>query len=229
MITDLHEILSEACKEKYWPHRALIFGAVIFTIYFFLWPTSYGLQDRMLKEGFLFIFLPYLFLKLNGKSIRPQLNKRTLKNTVFLLAIFMPFYVIAGSVPEVRSYYPIWNPGTTVLSFLGLQVKQSVISIGTEAFYRGLLCVWIREIGPKSILVSPIAYAAAHIGKPGVEVIGSGPADIVFGYFDYRSESIIPSIVTHSIGMATVDYLVMQPALLPRIGMLIETIISVLI
>jgi membrane protease YdiL (CAAX protease family) len=116
-----------------------------------------------------------------------------------------------------------------MIPFLTLQGKQTVISIATETFYRGLLCVWIRDIGPKSILVSPIAYAAAHIGKPTVEVIGSGPADIVFGYFDYKSESIIPSIVTHSLGMAAVDWLCQHPALFPQIGFWIENLISFLV
>lgn len=220
------ELSRELFSDKYWPHRAILFAVFVLVIYFWFWPATPTLKDRVLKETFLFIFLPYLFLKLNGKHLsKVKINRRTLKNTLILLLLMLPFYVIAASIPQVREYYPIWSHGAGILGFLGMQGKQTVISIATETFYRGLLCVWIRGIGPKSILVSPVVYAAAHIGKPTVEVIGSGPADVVFGFFDYRSESIIPSVVTHSVGMATVDWLCSHPALFPELGRIIENLI----
>ena len=93
--------------------------------------------------------------------------------------------------------------------------KQFAVVLAAETYYRGLLCVSVREIGFKSVFISPIAYAAAHVAKPPIELLLSGPTDVLFGAVDYKSESILPSIVAHGFGLALLDWLVLHPPLLP--------------
>jgi hypothetical protein len=58
-------------------------------------------------------------------------------------------------------------------------------------------------------------YALHHVGKPPIELLLSGPTDVLFGAVDYDANSILPSIVAHGMGLALLDWLVLHPPLFP--------------
>jgi membrane protease YdiL (CAAX protease family) len=90
-----------------------------------------------------------------------------------------------------------------------------VVVIAAETYYRGLLCVGVRELGPISAFISPVVYALHHVGKPPVELALSGPTDVLFGLVDYDADSILPSVVAHGLGLALLDWLVLHDPVVP--------------
>ena len=61
-----------------------------------------------------------------------------------------------------------------------------------------------------------MAIASPVCGKSWkeVELLLSGPTDVLFGLVDYDCESILPSVVAHGLGLALLDWLVLHPPLL---------------
>jgi len=94
-------------------------------------------------------------------------------------------------------------------------VQLFFIALGAETYYRGLLCVGVRDLGFRCVLISPVVYALMHTGKPPVELLLSGPTDVLFGAVDYHSGSIPPSTVAHGFGFVLLDYLVLRDPVLP--------------
>jgi hypothetical protein len=58
-------------------------------------------------------------------------------------------------------------------------------------------------------------YALHHVGKPPIELLLSGPTDVLFGAVDYHSGSILPSIVAHGLGLTLLDWLALHDPLFP--------------
>ena len=91
-----------------------------------------------------------------------------------------------------------------------------VVVVAAETYYRGLLCVGVsEEFGFKSVFISPVVYALHHVGKPPIELVLSAPTDVLFGAVDYDSDSILPSIVAHGLGLGLLDWLVLHDPLVP--------------
>jgi hypothetical protein len=63
------------------------------------------------------------------------------------------------------------------------------------------------------VFISPVLYALQHAAKPPIELLLSGPTDVLFGAVDYRSRSILPSVVAHGLGLTLLDWLVLHPPL----------------
>jgi membrane protease YdiL (CAAX protease family) len=109
----------------------------------------------------------------------------------------------------------MWATSTALSAFLPHAAAQFLVALAAETYYRGLLCVGVRELGPVAVFISPVVYALHHVGKPPIELLLSGPTDVLFGAVDYRSESILPSVVAHGVGLALLDWLVLHPPVLP--------------
>ncbi|WP_412781576.1 hypothetical protein, partial [Aeromonas diversa] len=61
-------------------------------------------------------------------------------------------------------------------------------------------------------------YALLHITKPPIELVLSGPTDILFGAVDYHADSILPSVVAHGCGLVLLDWLVLHdPIIAPEL------------
>jgi membrane protease YdiL (CAAX protease family) len=123
--------------------------------------------------------------------------------------------VVGCALPTVRAYYPVWATSTALAAFLPHAAAQFLVALAAETYYRGLLCVSVRELGPVAVLISPVLYALHHVGKPPVELLLAGPTDVLFGAVDYRSRSILPSVVAHGLGLALLDWLVLHPPVVP--------------
>jgi hypothetical protein len=174
-----------------------------------------GLDARVGRDVLLFALVPGAVALADGRAIGWRGARRAIRNAVALGLFVLPFYLVGSALPTVRAYYPMWGLDTAAPGpFLAHAAKQFVVVIAAETYVRGFLCVGVREIGFKSVFISPIVYAVAHATKPPIELVLSGPTDVLFGAVDYRSRSILPSVVGHGLGLVLLDWLVLHPPLL---------------
>lgn len=196
-----------------WVQRALLAGAVI-TL---LWMETVHprLNQRLLRDGLLFAVLPLLLGSLHDRHLGWRIDRRAIRNTVVLALFVLPFYVVGSSLPTIRTYYPMWSTSAAPGVFVPHAIKLFALALATETYYRGLLCVGVREIGPKAAFISPVVYAFHHFSKPPIELLLSGPTDVLFGLVDYDADSILPSAVAHGAGLVLLDWLVLHDPLIP--------------
>lgn len=195
-----------------WVQRSLLAGACIFLTTSIV--EVHGLSERLLRDVLFYLCGPVVLAVTHGRNLGWRVDRRAIRNTVVLAAFVLPFYVVGSTLPSIRAAYPMWRTSTALGEFLPHTVMQFTVVVATECYYRGLLCVGVRELGPKSVLISPVVYAFNHLGKPPIELLLSGPTDVLFGAVDYDARSILPSIVAHGGGFALLDWLVLHEPLL---------------
>jgi hypothetical protein len=194
-----------------WVQRALLLGLTLAAVWT-VWDTA-GLTHRMLKDVVVYIYFPAALATLHGRRLGWRVDRRAVRNTVLLALFVLPFYVVGSALPSVRAYYPMWGGGLD--GFLPHALQQFVVVLAAETYYRGLLCVGVRDLGRKAAFISPVVYAFHHLGKPPIELVLSGPTDVLFGLVDYESDSILPSVVAHGGGLVLLDWLVLHDPLVP--------------
>jgi hypothetical protein len=196
--------------------RTSLLAGLCLSVLWSLWSVpSTNLSARVVRDVTLFICVPGVLAIVRGRDLGWRVDRRALRNTVALALFVAPFYVVGASLPTIRSYYPMWATDTALVQFLPHAAAQFVVAAAAETYYRGLLCVGVRELGFKSVFISPVVYAFHHVHKPPIELLMSAPTDVLFGAVDYRSESIVPSVVAHGFGLALLDWLVLHPPLIP--------------
>ncbi|MFC7234381.1 CPBP family intramembrane glutamic endopeptidase [Halosegnis marinus] len=202
-----------------WVQRALLVGLALAAVWSWWYPA--GLNERVFKDLTLYLTIPAALAVVHGRHLGWRVDRRALRNTLLLAAFVTPFYLVGSSLPSVRAYYPMW--GGTLDNFWVHSVKQFAVVLAAETYYRGLLCVGVREVGRKAAFISPVIYAFHHLGKPPIELLLSGPTDVLFGLVDYESDSILPSVVAHGFGLLLLDWLVLHDPLIPT-----ETVVRAL-
>ena len=198
-----------------WVQVSLLAGLVL-AVLWSLWsvpPTS--LDARLVRDVTVFVALPGALALARGRDLGWRVDRRALRNTLLLAAFVTPFYLVGSSLPTIRAYYPMWETNTALATFVPHALSQFVVAAAAETYYRGLLCVGVRELGFKSVFISPVVYAVHHVHKPPIELLLSAPTDVLFGAVDYKSESILPSVVAHGFGLALLDWLVLHPPVVP--------------
>jgi hypothetical protein len=193
-VTRLERFSPARLDELSWVQRTLLVGLVL-SVLWSAWQVPRGnLTMRALRDAVVFIALPAALAITHGRHLGWRVDRRAIRNAV-LIALFV--------LPALGSFLPH-------------ALQQFVVVVAAETYYRGLLCVGVRdEVGFKSVFISPIVYALHHVGKPPIELLLSGPTDVLFGAVDYDANSILPSIVAHGMGLALLDWLVLHPPLLP--------------
>ena len=174
-----------------------------------------GLNERLVRDTVVYVLAPAVLAVRHGRHIGYRVDRTAVRNTILLSVFVLPFYVVGSSLPTIRAYYPMWETSAAFGEFLPHAAKQFLIALAAETYYRGLLCVGVREIGFKSVFISPVVYAFHHMYKPPIELVLSAPTDVLFGAVDYKSESILPSVVAHGIGLCLLDWLVLHEPLIP--------------
>ncbi|MFC7081045.1 CPBP family intramembrane glutamic endopeptidase [Halorussus caseinilyticus] len=174
-----------------------------------------GLNERLLRDTVVYVLAPLALGVRHGRHLGYRVDRTAIRNTVLLSLFVLPFYVVGSSLPTIRAYYPMWETSPALGQFLPHAVMQFLVALAAETYYRGLLCVGVREIGFKSVFISPVVYVFHHMYKPPIELALSGPTDVLFGAVDYKSNSILPSVVAHGIGLGLLDWLVLHPPVLP--------------
>ncbi len=199
-----------------WVQRSLLLGLVLTTVWT-AWHPEGGLPARAAKDLLLYVTIPGLLAVTHGEHLGWRVDRTALRNTVLLAAFVLPFYVVGSALPSVRAYYPMWETSSALGSFVPHAVLQLLVVVAAETYYRGLLCVGVRDLGRKAALISPVVYAFHHLSKPPIELLLSAPTDVLFGLVDYESNSILPSVVAHGFGLALLDWLVLhEPVFAPE-------------
>ncbi|MFP4590841.1 MAG: type II CAAX prenyl endopeptidase Rce1 family protein [Halobacteriales archaeon] len=204
-----------------WVHWSLLAGAVLLLVYVQWRPET--ISERVVRDGLLFIVGPLGLGLAFGRRVGWRVDRRALRNTALLSAFVLPFYLVGSTLPTVRSFYPMWEVTGGLAGFLPHAVQLFVLALAAETYFRGLLCVGVRDLGPACVLISPVVYAVLHAGKPPIELALSGPTDVLFGAVDYHADSILPSVVAHGGGLVLLDWLVLhEPILSP--GAVVEAL-----
>jgi hypothetical protein len=199
-----------------WLQRTLLVGVAL-SVLWSAWHVPRGnLTMRALRDVVVFIAFPAALAVTHGRHLGWRVDRRAVRNAVLVALFVLPFYVVGSSLPSIRAYYPMWQTSTALSAFLPHALQQFLVVLAAETYYRGLLCVGVRdELGFKSVFISPVVYALHHVGKPPIELLLSGPTDVLFGAVDYDANSILPSIVAHGLGLILLDWLVLHPPLVP--------------
>ncbi|ERG96402.1 MAG: CAAX amino terminal protease family [Haloquadratum walsbyi J07HQW2] len=210
--TQFFDIIDQAS----WLQRTLLIGAAC-SILWTVWTVpSTALTQRVFRDALLFICIPVALAITHGRKLGYRIDRTAIRDTIVLAAFVLPFYLVGSSLPSIREYYPMWSTTLAFGAFLPHAIQQLIIVIAAETYYRGLLCVGISdEIGRISIFISPIIYAFHHVGKPPIELLLSGPTDVLFGAVDYHAQSLLPSIVAHGLGLVLLDWLVLHEPVFP--------------
>jgi membrane protease YdiL (CAAX protease family) len=199
-----------------WLQKSLLWGLLLSVLWGAWTVPASDLTYRAFRDAVVFLVLPMALAVTHGRNLGWRVNRRAIRNTIIISAIVLPFYVVGSSLPSIRAYYPMWQTSPALAAFLPHALQQLVVVVAAETYYRGLLCVGVgEEFGFKSVFISPVIYAFHHVGKPPIELVLSAPTDVLFGAVDYDSDSILPSIVAHGLGLGLLDWLVLHDPLIP--------------
>jgi membrane protease YdiL (CAAX protease family) len=208
--------LRDTISRLSWLQKSLLWGLFL-SVLWGAWSVPAGdLTYRAFRDAVVFLALPVALAVTHGRNLGWRVNRRAIRNTLVVSAVVLPFYVVGSSLPSIRAYYPMWQTSPALAAFLPHALQQLVVVVAAETYYRGLLCVGVgEEFGFKSVFISPVVYAFHHVGKPPIELLLSAPTDVLFGAVDYDSDSILPSIVAHGLGLGLLDWLVLHDPLIP--------------
>lgn len=201
-----------------WIQRALLVaGAVLFL--WVNWSTD-TLTERVVRDAVLYLLVPLGLGLSHGRHIGWRVDRRAIRDTLLLALFVLPFYLVGSTLPTVREFYPIWETTPELGAFVPHAVQLFALALATETYFRGLLCVGVRELGARCIFISPLIYVLLHVNKPPIELVLSGPTDVLFGAVDYHADSILPSTVAHGCGLVLLDWLVLhEPIVSPEVAL----------
>lgn len=199
-----------------WVQRSLLVAAVVLLVWV-NWSTA-TLTGRVLRDTVLYLLVPLGLGLVHGKHVGWRVDRRAIRDTLLLAVFVLPFYLVGSTLPSVREFYPLWETAPDLGTFVPHAVQLFVLALATETYFRGLLCVGVRDLGAKCIFISPVVYALLHVSKPPIELVLSGPTDVLFGAVDYHADSILPSTVAHGCGLVLLDWLVLhEPIVSPEL------------
>ncbi len=201
-----------------WFQKSLLTGAILTILWTRTVPS--GLDERIVVDGLLLIVGPLALGLSHGRRIGWTINRVAIRNAILLSLFVLPFYLVGSTLPTIRQFYPMWETSAAPGEFIPHAIKLFILALAAETYYRGLLCVGVKEIGFKAVLISPIVYMIHHSSKPPIEFLLSGPTDILFGAVDYHSNSILPSVIAHGVGLVFLDWLVLHDPLFDPTGVL---------
>nr|WP_259370406.1 CPBP family intramembrane glutamic endopeptidase [Salinarchaeum laminariae] len=205
--------LSRRLAATSWFQRSVVLGGLLTIVWMNL--SLHGLDQRLLRDGLLFFAIPMAFALAHDRTLGWQVDRRAVRDALLLSAFVTPFYVVGSTLPGVREFYPMWGlESAAPAAFVPHAIKQFLLVVAGETFFRGLFCVGLREKGPWVAFISPVIYALLHANKPPIELLLSGPTDVLFGLSDYHANSLLPSICAHGLGLILLDWLVLHDPLI---------------
>ncbi|KDE58177.1 protease [Halostagnicola sp. A56] len=194
-----------------WVQKSLLLGAILTVVWMRVVPPE--LDERAVVDSVLLIGGPLALGLTHGRRIGWTVDRTAIRNAVALSLFVLPFYLVGSTLPTIRSFYPMWETSAALGEFVPHAIKLFTLALAAETYYRGLLCVGVKELGYKAIFISPIVYMIHHSSKPPIEFLLSGPTDVLFGAVDYNSGSILPSVIAHGVGLVFLDWLVLHEPL----------------
>lgn len=170
------------------------------------WPAA-GREAWAVKHVALYIALPFLFLiaTRTHRSIQWRWSPEARRWTIICCALALPVYAAALWLPGMQDYYPMWpiQPGAGGVA----QYILAMLAVvgGTEFFYRGVMLLPLRGWGRAAVLLHLAPYVWIHVGKPMEEVLGSVAGGLFWGFAAYRSRTIYPGLISHTLGWAMLE------------------------
>jgi hypothetical protein len=202
----------DAWQSLSWTGKSLLWGFVLTVLWMRYSPG--GLEQRVVVDGLIFFVGPMVLAATYGRDIGYRIDRKAIRNAALLALFVLPFYLVGSSLPSIREYYPMWGTAAELRdpgAFVAHALKQFALVLAVETYYRGLLCVGVGErFGIKAAFISPVVYAIHHASKPPIEILLSGPTDVLFGAVDYKSNSLLPSVIAHGAGLVLLDWLVIH-------------------
>jgi membrane protease YdiL (CAAX protease family) len=129
-----------------------------------------------------------------------------------LLAIAIPFVVLASTTGEFQERYPLLEIGRgqpDAWADLRIWWIFYVLQfVAVETFFRGFLVLGLaKRFGQMSILIATIPYLMIHFTKPPVEALAAIVGGIVMGFLAYRTKSVWWGVALHVAVAALMDFL----------------------
>lgn len=130
---------------------------------------------------------------------------------VVLLALILPFVVLASFSPEFQASYPFYEiqDGEPLWPvFWTWEVLYALQFVGLEFFFRGfVLHGLLPRFGYLSIFVMMVPYTMIHFQKPALEAVGSIVAGFALGTLALESRSIWWGAFAHVSVALSMDFL----------------------
>jgi len=147
--------------------------------------------------------------RLADYGVRLGDRKRTFRS----MAIWIPFMLLGGYLssrdPAIQAQYPI-DPGAgdSATAFALHAAAYLLFYLGWEFHFRGFLQSGLRgTMGDASaVLVQVMASALLHIGKPTAETYASILGGILWGFFAFRTRSLLSGLSQHYLLGLSLDW-----------------------
>jgi|GEM_PF-1363232 len=135
-------------------------------------------------------------LKDLGLSLPENKTKASFLIVVALL-LLVPLLISLTKRPEFQLYYSLKQPSLAELAFLNVFLFPCYY-FSEEFFYRGFLFLGLwRRVKWHSFWITDLFFAFAHLGKPGMEILLSMFASVVFNVITLNTKSIYPAMIVH--------------------------------
>lgn len=215
MQTQLSEICSRPEKGLSQRQLSFVFAstAIIIAVIWELTTTTTLLQ-RAMREVILYIIIPLTLARFFGERLGWRFSREAFQAGIVLTLAIVPVYFVGASIPQVRAAYPMWQTHLSFSTYIPYTIGIFLVILATETYYRGLLCLGFRHLGPFCIFIHVPLYMYRHITSPPIEFYLSGIGGVLFAGVDYRTNSILPSVMSHYVGFMVLDILVRYPPLL---------------
>ncbi|MDP9482393.1 MAG: CPBP family intramembrane metalloprotease [Chloroflexota bacterium] len=108
--------------------------------------------------------------------------------------LMTPIVLVVARIPEIQAFYA---PAAAPLP--DLLVTHALDLASAEFLFRGfLMFALLRTVGPIAVLVATFPFVMTHLGKPEVETLSTIGGGLVFGWIDWRTGSILWSVLFHA-------------------------------
>jgi len=133
-------------------------------------------------------------------GLRIHLNRRTALVYAVLVALVVPFVLLASTQPRFQAIYPFVAAAADDWQvFLIWECAYILQFVCLEFFFRGYLLFALQEkLGYLAIGVSVIPYGLIHIHKPFPEALAAIVAGTILGFVALRTRSVLGGILVHS-------------------------------
>jgi membrane protease YdiL (CAAX protease family) len=158
-----------------------------------------ALRYQAIERVLLFAVLPFAVVLLGFRD-RPSRYGLTFGDwrwgfslAVAGCALMTPLILALARIDSFREYYAV-----SAASPPDILATNLLDLIPTEFMIRGfLMFALVRAIGPVGVLVATLPFVFSHLGKPEVELFSTLFGGLVYGWFVWRTGSIVWSAAAH--------------------------------
>ena len=152
---------------------------------------------------FLLLKLYHSFFQKDKPFYGTQKVQFSLLPYFLMVALMLPFILLAASTPEFQQVYPKFMKHTLPSEGTGFYMLLFELAYGSdfltiELFFRGFLILALASsYGKEAILPMALFYCTIHFGKPLGECISSFFGGILLGVVTYHTRSIWGGLIVH--------------------------------